>query len=185
LAFYKRSVFLINPRFQIRFGLIVCSLIFLSSLIYPLIFMEFFDEVLKASGPLTEKASAARNELIFYLFLIQFVFILIVFIMFIFITHKIAGPMYKLKHHLSDIRHGEPITGIQFRNGDYFQEIAEEVSLFLESIAYNQEMDFQYIEEVSSYIDNLTSVVPDDKKPVLSEISRRLIDIKNRYKSSV
>jgi sensor histidine kinase YesM len=185
LAFHKRSVFLINPRFQISFSLIVCSLIFLSSLIYPLIFIDFFDEILKASGPMTEKAAAARNELIFYLFLIQFVFILLVFIMFIFITHKIAGPMYKLKNHLADIRHGEPISAINFRNGDHFQDVAEEVTLFLESVAYNQESDFQHIEEVAAYIENLTPVVPDDKRPVLNEISRRLIEIKSRYRSSV
>jgi sensor histidine kinase YesM len=185
LAFHKRSVFLINPGFQIRFSIIVCSLIFLSSLIYPLIFIDFFDELVKVSGPVTEQISIARNELIFYLFLIQFVFILIVFIMFIFITHKIAGPMYKLKQHLMEIRHGEPIAPISFRTGDHFQDVAEEVSLFLESVAYNQETDFQHIEEVAAYIDNLSTVVPDDKRPVLNEISRRLLEIKSRYKASV
>lgn len=185
LAFHKRSVFLINPRFQIRFSLVVCSLIFLSSLIYPLIFIDFFDELVRVSGQLSEKLSSARLELIFYLFLIQFVFILIVFVVFIFVTHKIAGPMYKLKNHLIDIRHGDPITPINFRNGDHFQDVAEEVTLFLESIAYNQETDFQYIDEVAAYIDNLAPVVPDDKRPVLNEISRRLLDIKGRYKATV
>lgn len=93
-----------------------------------------------------------------------------------------AGPLYKLKQHLADIRDGKPITPLSFRDGDYFQDVAEEVTLFLESVLEKQENDFSYIEEVSVYIDNLSTIVPDDKKPVLSEISRRLIEIKSRYK---
>lgn len=93
--------------------------------------------------------------------------------------------MYKLKNHLSDIREGKPISQLTFRNGDYFQDVAEEVSLFLETVSSNQENDFQYVDEVSLYIENLSTVVPDDKKPVLNEISRRLLDIKSRYKKSL
>jgi hypothetical protein len=63
--------------------------------------------------------------------------------------------------------------------------VAEEVSLFLETISQNQESDFLYVDEVASYIQNLATVVPDDKKPVLNEISRRLLEIKNRYKKDL
>jgi hypothetical protein len=66
-----------------------------------------------------------------------------------------------------------------------FHDVAEEVSLFLESVSFNQENDFQYVEEVALYIENLVPVVPDDKKPILAEISRRLMDIKSRYKESL
>jgi hypothetical protein len=97
----------------------------------------------------------------------------------------VAGPLYKLKNHLAAIREGEPITPLTFRNGDYFHDVAEEVTLFLDTVVANQENDFQYVDEVSVYLDNLVSVVPDDKKPVLSEISRRLMEIKSRYKKSL
>jgi sensor histidine kinase YesM len=125
---------------------------------------------------------AAQKDLIYYLILIQSVITLLVFVVFIFFTHKIAGPIYKLKLHLSKIREGEPITPLTFRNGDYFSDLADEVSLFLETVEQNQENDFQYVEEIGQYIKNLSTVVPDDKKPVLNEISRRLIDIQSRYK---
>jgi len=93
--------------------------------------------------------------------------------------------MHKLKNHLLGIRQGKPISELTFRNGDHFHDVAEEVSLFLESVSFNQENDFQYVEEVALYIENLVPVVPDDKKPILAEISRRLIDIKSRYKESL
>jgi hypothetical protein len=126
-----------------------------------------------------------QRNLIIFLFVVQIIITTLVFIVFIFLTHKIAGPMFKLKNHLASIREGNPITPLTFRNGDYFTDVAEEVSLFLDTVAHNQESDFAYIEEVAAYIQNLNLVTPDDKKPILNEISRRLIELKSRYNPSV
>lgn len=176
---------MINPSFQLKFSLIVCSIILISTLIYPVIIYDFFKLMVASTPNVPEKLIAARNELVIYLVFIQIVITLLTFIAFIFITHKIAGPLYKLKNHLASIREGHAITPLTFRTGDHFQDVAEEVTLFLETISANQENDFQYVEEVALYIENLAAIVPDDKKPVLSEISRRLLDIKSRYKNSL
>ena len=182
MAFYKRSTFLVNRRFQLSFSLIVCSIIFISSLFYPIIIMDFFNELMKRFPEIQANMKLAQMDFIIFLGVIQFFFISMVFIMFIFLTHKIAGPMHKLKTHLMNIRLGEPITPLSYRNGDHFHDVAEEVSLFLGTIVAKQESDFQYLDEVALYIDNLATIVPDDKKPILSEISRRLNEIKSRYK---
>ena len=81
-----------------------------------------------------------------------------------------------------NIREGQEITPLVFRQGDHFQDLAEEVSLFLESISDNYENDFHEVDEISAYIDNISPIIPEDKKPILNEISRRLISIKSRYK---
>lgn len=182
MAFYKRSTFLIDPGFQLRFSAAVCILVVLSSLVYPLLLWDFFNEIVSLQPQLKTRISSAKQEFIFFLVLVQLIFTGVVFIVFIFMTHKIAGPLFKLKKHLSNIRQGEPITPLTFRGGDHFSDVAEEVTLFLETVAMNQESDFQYLDEVAAYIDNLSAVVPDDKKPVLGEISRRLLDIQARYK---
>lgn len=93
--------------------------------------------------------------------------------------------MHKLKNHLADIRQGKEITLLKFRKGDHFHDVAEEVSLFLQTIAQNQENDFEYLDQVAAYIENIAPVVPDDKKPVLAEITRQLNHIKSRYKKSL
>lgn len=174
MAFYKRSVFLIDPPFQIKLSLIICSVIVLSSVVYPIVIYDFF----KLAGP---SFAAAQQELIIFLTFVQVIITLLSFICLIFITHKIAGPLYKLKNHLSEIREGKEISPLTFRTGDYFPDVAQEVSLFLEAIAEKQKDDFQYIEEVSVYLENLSTVIPDDKKPVLNEIASRLLEIKSRY----
>lgn len=144
--------------------------------------MDFFNEMVTLHPQLKANVESAKNEFILFLFVIQILFIFLVFIVLVFMTHKVAGPLYKLKNHLASIRDGEEITPIVFRNGDHFHDLAEEVNLFLETVVHHQETDFEYIDEVSIYIDNLSSVVPDDKKPLLAEITRRLSDIESRYK---
>ncbi len=185
MAFYKRSTFLINPAFQLKFSFLVCSIILLTTLIYPVIIYDFFNLIILNTPNIPENILAAKNNLIVYLFIIQSVITSLVFVIFIFFTHKIAGPLYKLKNHLASIREGHPISALTFRKGDYFEDVAEEVTLFLETVATNQEKDFEFVEEISHYIENLSPVVPDDKKPILNEISRRLLDLKSRYKNSL
>lgn len=146
--------------------------------------MDFFTELMARFPNLQDNMKLAQNDLLIFLGIIQFIFISMVFILFIFLTHKIAGPMHKLKNHLAKIREGEPITPLSFRDGDHFHDVAEEISLFLETVTFNQERDFHYLDEVALYIENLVPMVPDDKKPILEEISRRLLDIKSRYKNA-
>ncbi len=182
MAFYKRSIFLVDPKFQIKFSLAVSFLIFISNLIYPLLLWDFLNQISNSNPLMATKLGATKNEFFFYLLIIQIIFISLVFIIFIFLTHKIAGPLYKLKKHLLGIRQGEPVTPLVFRGGDHFTDVAEEVTLFLETLTLNHEQDFQYLTEVSQFIKNLSSVIPDDKKPVLEEIEHRLKEIQFRYR---
>ncbi len=184
LAFYKRTVFLINKPFQLKFSLIVTSIVLITTSVYPFIIYDFFNILTLQKTQIPENIIVAQKEMIFYLMIIQTIIALLVFIFFIFVGHKIAGPIFHLKRHLHSIREGHPISPITFRSGDYFNDLAEEVTLFMDVIVKNQENDFAYINEIADYIENLSSVVPDDKKPVLTEISRRLLEIQNRYKKS-
>lgn len=182
MAFYKRTLFLINKNFQLKFSLIVSSIVIISTSIYPFIIYDFFNILTLKNTKIPENIINAQREVILYLFLVQLIVAVLVFVFFIFISHKIAGPLYKLKNHLISIREGEPVSPITFRSGDYFDDVADEVNLFLESIERKQDSDFQYLDEVAEYIENISNVVPDDKKPVLNEISRRLVEIRSRYK---
>ena len=48
MARQQRKIFLINPKFQIRFSVIMCSIVFLTSLFYPItifvIIVKVFDQ---------------------------------------------------------------------------------------------------------------------------------------------
>lgn len=55
----------------------------------------------------------------------------------IIVTHRIAGPLYRIEQDLTRVLHAEKISPIKLRNGDEFQEL---VALINQLIAqYTQE----------------------------------------------
>jgi sensor histidine kinase YesM len=131
----------------------------------------------------TETLQANRQTLFILLGGIQFAFIGVIFVLSVFLSHKIAGPLYKLQNYLRDIREGGEIRNLFFRDGDNFHEIAEEVNLVMEHFVQQRQDDFKNLEDVSSYIANLSLVVPEDKKPVMNEILSKLAEIQSRQQN--
>lgn len=183
MAIYKRSIFVINPKFQYYFAFLICSLVFVASLIYPITIYDIYAKVIELQPQQAQELSGNREQLLTLLFVVQVAFVGLVFVLCIFISHKIAGPLYKLKNYLIDIREGKEITPLYFRKGDNFHDVAEEVTLTMEFFNEQRAQDFEYLNEVSSYIANLSLVVPEDKKPVLNEIQRKLSQIQSRYQN--
>jgi hypothetical protein len=183
----QRKTYLINPKFQVKFAIYICVLLFVSSIIYPITiydimtsFIEFAAEKSSENKALLEER---RTSLIILLAVWQIGFTIIVAIAAIFFGHKIAGPLYKLKKFLRGIREDGSYTKLVFRKGDYFQELADEFNNTFEYIRDKNRSDFIYLEEVSTYLNNLTLIVPDDKKTIIDEINKRLSEIQSRYNS--
>jgi methyl-accepting chemotaxis protein len=173
-----RKIILINPRFQIRFSLFLCSLVFISSLMYPAVIYGLLEHIIPA-----DKLATIEFKVFAALGSMQLVFILLVFLVSIVQSHKIAGPMFKLTKSLKDIAAGGPPQKIFFRKGDQFMEVAEAYNNAVEKMTQEHNDDFAYLSEVSSYINNLSLVVPEDKKSVLGEINTKLTEIQERFKA--
>lgn len=47
------------------------------------------------------------------------------------LSHRVAGPLYRLKKHLKSVSDGSTSSDVRFREGDFFQEVAD---------AYNEQM---------------------------------------------
>lgn len=131
---YKRKVILINPKFQLKISgyFAVLSLInigiFYSCVYY--FFKLFFNKGVEIGLP--------KNHVFFMfiedqMFTMNMVFIItaliaVSFLMFsgVFISHKVAGPLYRLTKHLDSIAEEEKeFSKVDFRKGDFFPEIAE------------------------------------------------------------
>ncbi len=188
----NRRIFIINPEFQYKFCLIICGIVFLVSLLYPVVVYDLihmletnYQEIqasLPAGSPQINFEELYKGTM-FILFLIIAAVLCLTFVASILISHKIAGPMYKMTMFLRSIREGGAIHELTFRDGDQFEEVAEELNETLEYLTNRDEDELEYLTEVATYIENIALVVPEDKKPVLEEIQKKIEDFKRLHQT--
>src|SRR5262245_23833505 len=131
MASYRRSIFLVNRSFQLRFSLYVCAWLFALSFIYPLVVKSLFDyfiryAALDPSGPPLEAIQHTRNDVLMLLVLFQLIFLGITFMMSLFMSHRIAGPLYKLRTFFEEAAKGVYRPELSFREKDHFHELAQD-----------------------------------------------------------
>ena len=188
----NRRIYIINPDFQYRFCLILCGIAFVISLIYPLVVFDIINmlqtdyeqvsSMLPANAPSIDFEEIKKGTM-FLLFMVVVAILCLTFVLGILISHKIAGPMYKMTMFLQKIREGGVIHELTFRDGDQFEEVAEELNETLEYLTSRDEDELEYLTEVATYIENIALVVPEDKKPVLDEIRRKIEDFKRLHQT--
>lgn len=151
---------------------------FISSLLYPVI---IYDMIAKYIPNANEDM---RLALLVVLGLWHIGITSLVFIVSIFFSHKIAGPIYKTRKYLELVRQGGFPGRLFFRKGDYFPELADDFNSTMEAVQDNYKRDFVYISEVNTYLANLSLVVPEDKRTILDEIRNKLTEIQGRFEGT-
>jgi methyl-accepting chemotaxis protein len=135
----RRRTILIDPGFQIRFSIYVVSWIFVLSVIYPVliyqIFEHFVEFIIPTSHPaLMEAVDKEKSKIIVLLTLLHGLLMGIVFLLSIFLSHRIAGPIYKLKQFIHSALQGNFRTDLTFRKSDHFKELGEEFNILMKKI---------------------------------------------------
>lgn len=137
---FKRRRFIINPRFQFRFAFYICTWVLAVSSVFPLLLNQVFSllaEQLVAmpGGPEMEQILGTRRELLIGVYLLEGLFLVTVFGLSIFLSHRIAGPLYKLNEFFKEgARTGALKPDLHFRKTDHFQELAESYNAMVESV---------------------------------------------------
>jgi len=134
-----RRIYFLNKKFQLRFAFYVCSWLIALSFTYPLIISNLFDYLisylaLDPLGPTLANLEKTREDLLWLLVSMQVILISFTFFISIFMSHKIAGPLYKLSKLLREAAAGNLEQRLVFRKSDYFQELAPDYNTLMESI---------------------------------------------------
>src|SRR5690348_16886954 len=98
MAQYRRSIFLVNKRFQFRFAFYVCSWMAALSFVYPLIVYNMFEYFMRylmrdPNGPPVQALEDLRHQVMWLLIALQGIFLVVTFLVSIFMSHRIAGPI--------------------------------------------------------------------------------------------
>lgn len=133
-GFSNRKVFLINPKFQLTFmaymgGLAVATLvIFLGSIMY---FFADWKDMGRALGLPADHVffqfMAEQQAHMFKVFGFTSLGILLAVAgIGLWVSHRVAGPLYRLRKHMNAVAQGKKVGEVSFRKRDFFPELAEE-----------------------------------------------------------
>ncbi len=136
---YKRRIFLIDRAFQLRFSFYTVTWIGALGFAYPLIVENLLDAFIKIlrvaiDGPGLAQLEALRSQVLRQLIMSHIGAILVVFIISIFVSHRIAGPLYKLKKYFEELGKGNFNHTLRFRKTDYFQTLADDYNVLVGQI---------------------------------------------------
>ena len=130
---WGRRIYLINPKFQFTMvGWVAALAGLVISLLYALdlyFFHRFHELGLSVGLPpehiyyrfLGEQSQFMMGAVL----LVSALIFIILMIGGIMLSHRIAGPLYRLQKHMVDISEGQTIKDVKFRKNDYFPELAE------------------------------------------------------------
>jgi len=159
----KRRIYYIEKKFQTKY--ILLTIFLLLTYTFAFIIIIFSPYILTLSldfYSLSEKAEAARTLLLLHSKVWPGIggIILLFGALSIFITHKIAGPLYRLKKSLSMIVEGNLDVKVKLRKGDdlkdlaeHFNMLAEELRTFVNTVRVDYDLLSEYILELEREID--------------------------------
>ena len=127
---YKRRIYFIDKKFQIKFILKFCALVALGGLLT--IGIIYFLAMQSTTVSILNSRVAVRTTADFILpILAQTVVIVVVIIglaavmITLFFSHKIAGPLYRFKKVMEMLEKGDFSSGFKIRRLDQLQDLAD------------------------------------------------------------
>lgn len=159
----KRRIYYIEKKFQTKYILMTIFLLLTYTFAFIIIiFSPYILTLYLDFYSLAEKAEAARTLLILHGKVWPGIggIILLFGALSIFITHKIAGPLYRMKKSISEIIKGNLDVKVNLRKRDDLKDLAEHVNMlaeelrtFVNTVRVDYDLLSEYILELEREID--------------------------------
>ena len=136
MDFQKRKNYFIEKRFQLKYMLLTMILLLVYSFIFVIIIFAPYMLTLYFDYPLAEKAEAARALLLLNARVWPGIGVVILLFgaVSIFISHKVAGPLFRLKKTLSQVTEGNLNVVVKLRKWDDLQDLADHLNILIEEL---------------------------------------------------
>lgn len=128
-----RKKILINPKFQFAFmGYMVVTAMVMIGIFYGAnaYFIDEFREMGRSVGlapdhVFFEFLSEQDRKLTLFFGVSAGVAFLSLCLAGLFMSHRVAGPLYRLQRYMQDIKDGKDVGDVKFRKRDFFPELAD------------------------------------------------------------
>ena len=160
---YKRRQFYVKKGFQFRFILKFCILVALGILFSTGLLLFFSQGTLTSSFQdsrlVIETTSTAVLPAVLYTNLITLILITVgTVVVTLFISHKIAGPLFRFEQELKRIAEGDLTTKIRLRKRDQISDVAESLNGAVSALR-------EKVLTIQSDIEQLLELPPEQSKP--------------------
>ena len=173
---YRRKVFLINKPFQWRMAVYVCSWVAALSFIYPMIISNLFDFFIRyaeldPTGPNLASIKQTRKDILVLLMVLQGTFFLLTLLVSLFLAHRIAGPIYKIKLLLGKIKGGDLSEELHLRKYDHFKDLGDEYNAMLAALRSRNGAVLQHIEAAKAHTNEKGNLELDNALKAMSGLT--------------
>lgn len=132
----RRRIYFIEKKLQAKYILLTVFSLVIYTCIFVLIVFSPYMITLYLDYPLADKTEAAKALLLLHGTVWPGLGAGIFFfsILTLFITHKVAGPLFRLKRDISQVVEGDLNVVVRLRRGDDLKDLAEKVNLLIEEL---------------------------------------------------
>jgi methyl-accepting chemotaxis protein len=132
----KRRNYFVEKQFQTKYILLTMLMLLTYTLFFVVIIFAPYILTLHFNYSFAEKADAARALLLLHGKVWPWIGGVIIFfgIISVFISHKIAGPLFRLKRSVDRVTQGDLSVVIKLRKWDDLKDLAEHINLLTEEL---------------------------------------------------
>lgn len=182
---YRRKHYFINKKIQIKYILLTVSLLILYTMILLAAIFAPYVMALFLDLPLSQRAEAAEVLLLLHKNIWPGIGLIIVLFgaFSIFITHKLAGPVFVLERMARDITKGDLTVRTRLRKGDDLNDLAEDMNKMagnLESLLLNLDEEYR---KLASYVSELEKEL--ESKNISQEAVAEIVKKIEAYKDDI
>jgi methyl-accepting chemotaxis protein len=181
-----RKKYFIDKRLQTKFILFTIVLLLVYTLLFVVILFVPYVVPLSFDYPLDEQTEAARMVLSLHtsIWPALAIVMLILGVSSIFVSHKVAGPIYRLKRSLAEVAGGNINLTLKFRKRDELHDLADSVNLViheLRSLVGSVKNDHEIVSRSIAEIEELI-----EKRQIEDAVGRKLLEklITNRNETA-
>ena len=166
----RRRRILINKALQLKYTYFILFLIILYSACLGFamynnarISSKVVTEYVQENQKLTQKLATIDKTVLITIIAAMILNAIVITYTGIFSTHKVAGPIYRFKKHLENIRTGNFALHTKLRKNDLLLDIAEDLNTTSDFLKNSTENDIKAIEAFGLKLDSLSNAIKTDK----------------------
>ncbi len=177
---YKRHIYIINKSFQFKYLFIIIGVMLVT--VVSVSFTTFYiiwSNVIKEYFFIPEASKKLVNIFIktSELLIIPIIILLVIFSLIgIFYSHKIAGPLFRVKRICDELAKGNLNQHVKFRKGDEFHDIAESLNKVINGLKSLVKENRQIIDRIFLITQKLKNDL-NTQKDLKSDVKDAIIEL--------